>query len=119
MNKHVRGSVRRLVAAANDLRGKPSVHELRLQARPESIVIGLAEFVKQFSPVDMNAANGDTMALHRDMTMPEIKYDDQPFRFNGMQGIHQATGQVVFQYACEFDITRIWVDAKGKYVCEE
>lgn len=47
-------------------------------------------------------------------------HNGQTFAFNGASGLLQnGTGLVVFQYADEFDIDRIWATANGDFVCEE
>ena len=56
------------------------------------------------------------------MSMPSvlnITYQGKTYNFNGWVGNYTLTQIVVFEFVDEEDVTRIWVDVNGVFVCGE
>lgn len=56
------------------------------------------------------------------MSVPNVlnvQHDGKQFNFNGWVGSHNLSMMPVFEFVDEEDVTHIWVDVNGNFVCEE
>lgn len=56
------------------------------------------------------------------MSVPNVlnvQHDGKNFNFNGWVGNHNLSMTPVFEFVDEEDVTHIWVDVNGNFVCEE
>lgn len=65
---------------------------------------------------------GSKLQVEASMSVPNVfnvQYEGKNFAFNGWVGSHNSSTTVVFEFVDEEDVAHIWVDANGKFVCEE
>ena len=65
---------------------------------------------------------GSKLQMEAPMSMPSVlnvQHQGKTYNFNGWVGNHNLTNSVVFEFVDEEDVTRIWVDVNGNFVCGE
>lgn len=70
----------------------------------------------------MSTQDESKLQVEPPMQVPNVlnvQHEGKSFAFNGWVGMVNLDTQQVFEFVDEEDITHIWVDVNGNFVCEE
>lgn len=65
---------------------------------------------------------GSKLQVEEAMSVPNvlsIHYEGKDFSFSGWVGTHNMSSLIVFEFIDEEDVTHIWVDVNGNFICQE
>lgn len=65
---------------------------------------------------------GSKLQVEASMSVPNvlnIQHEGKNFAFNGWVGNHNLSAAIVFEFVDEEDVTHIWVDVNGNFICQE